>query len=191
MKPRGYRKQPPDSECIKSEERTESVCREQRLRIYEQKTHRVGNLSMWRRDEAGSCLECPNTTRRQKLPRQSSRPIIPQPPENSLAGCFEELRPSAPTCIVVTRKTRCSGTATPRAEVQALTLFARVAVNASETATVLTDFHVEHRDGISAFSQKMASEEYYCISCQHWLPSLSRGQEKKKTMPKRLKFSLY
>lgn len=76
-------------------------------------------------------------------------------------------------------------------EVQALTLFARVAVNASEAATVLTDFHVEHRDGISAFSQKMASEEYYCISCQHWLPSLSRGQEKKKPMPKRLKFSLY
>lgn len=121
------------------------------------------------------------STRREERspPRQSSRPIVPQPPEDSLAGCFEELRPSAATCIVVTRKTRCSGTAAPRAEVRALTLFARVAVNASETATVLTDSHVEHRDGISAFSQKMASEEYHRISCQHWLPSLSRGQEKK------------
>lgn len=103
--------------------------------------------------------------------------IETQPPEQSRRAsksCAHQLRHALWSRVNVLQR---HNDATRRGT--ALKLFARVAVNASEAATVLTDFYVEHRDGISAFSQKMASEEYYCISCQHWQPSLSRRQEKK------------
>lgn len=122
MKPRGYRKQLPDSECIKSEERTESVCREQLWDVR-------GWGFMNKRLIESEILVCGGETKLEAVwnvatrHEERSSPVSHQDPSslslrNSLAGCFEELRPSAPTCIVVTRKTCCSGTTTPRAEVQ-------------------------------------------------------------------------
>lgn len=157
-------------ECL-----SRAAVRYEGLRIYEQKTHRVGNLGERRNWKLSGMLQHGAT---EKEAPSSVIESHHRSASETVSRCLEEERPSAPTCIVVARK---HVGAAQRRHAQ------RFSPSKSPHASPWTRarhrqfwqiFMLNSATAAQRLARKTASEEYYCISCQHWQPSLSRGQEK-------------